>query len=280
MTVGILYTSDKDISREYIDYLVSLVEKNGCKAILNDIKNDSLRSGECEPDTSVDLYIVLGGDGSIIRAAHRAMKTNAPVLGINFGTVGCLAELEQNETDRISDFFAGRYYYDERTMIEAELIRDGESVAGVMKALNDVVVYHGACAKLVDSEFYCDGSNVAHFRSDGIIISTPTGSTGYSMSAGGPVISPEAKVMCATPICAHSLDARPLIFSDSSLLEIVVRSRSDGKMKLTVDGFDDIDLKNGDVVRIRRSECSVKLVRIGENVDKGQFYKRVIRKIQ
>jgi len=278
--VEILYSSDKDISAEYLDYLVSLIENHGFKAKLNDIKNDSLNGDVVKSEKKVDLYVVLGGDGSIIRAAHRALKTDAPILGINFGTVGCLAELEQTETERLTDYFTGRYYFDERKMIEAELIRDGNSVTRAMTAINDVVIYHGACAKLVDSELYCDGSHVAHFRSDRVIISTPTGSTGYSMSAGGPVISPDAPVMCATPICAHSLDARPLIFSDKSQLDIVVKSRVDGKMKLTVDGFDDIDLKNGDIVRIRRSEASVKLVRIGDKADKGQFYKRVIRKIQ
>ena len=280
MKIEILQNSDKQIDIEYLNTLTAVLENCGGDVRISDVKNDTLFGSASVNDGGYipDIYIVLGGDGSIIRAAHRAVIHDVPVLGINFGTVGCLAELERGEISTISEIFNGNFRYDRRSLLETEIIRSGKSISGVMTALNDAVIYHGCCTKLVDTEIFTDGALLCKYRSDGVIIATPTGSTGYSMSAGGAVVSPEAEVICITPICAHSFGSRPVIVSDKAEIDVVCTSRGDGKMKLTVDGFEDIPLKSGDKITVRRSGRSIRLIRIGK-ASAGDFYRKALRKI-
>ncbi len=225
-----------------------------------------------------DLIIVLGGDGSIMRASHYAAKVSATILGINLGKVGYLAELEPFEIPLVADLFTGEYTVEERMRIKVEHFRGGSRIGNSVSALNDAAVTHGAAARLTKLDLYCNGKISGSYRADGIVVATPTGSTAYSLSAGGPVIDPVLSGICVTPVCPHSLWTRPVIFSDSSVIEIINRCDRSGDINLTVDGGDTVQLEPDDVIRITRSEQKTRLLRFNKH-DNGSFYRVLYKKM-
>ncbi len=229
-------------------------------------------------DVRPELIIVLGGDGSIMRASHYAAEISAPLLGINLGKVGYLAELETSEIPLLSDIFSGAYTVEERMMLKVEHLRGGKQVSEPLSALNDAAIAHGIVTKLTKLDLYCNGTISCSYRSDGIVVSTPTGSTAYSLSAGGPVIDPELSGICVTPVCSHSLWARPVIFSDKSVIEIINRCERGGDLNLTVDGGDTVQLEPDDVIRITKSSSKTKLLRFNKH-DNRSFYRVLYKKM-
>ena len=166
-----------------------------------------------------DILIVLGGDGSILEAARRAAQRGTPILGINLGRLGYMAELEMGDLDELDRLFTGDYHIDARSMLRVELL-SGNEIKSFCYALNDAVISNGSVSRMIDLELSEGGALVTTYRADGLIIATPTGSTAYSMSAGGAIVDPRVSCFCATPICPHSFIARPLIFSDDAVLEV------------------------------------------------------------
>ena len=204
-----------------------------------------------------DIAIAIGGDGTTLSVAKKAAKYGKPVLGINAGRLGFMSGLEQDEL-----------------MLEAEIVRNGETVS-VHKCLNDAVISRGNFARLIDINITCGGRNVSNMRADGVIISTPTGSTAYSMAAGGPVVSPQAECILATPICPHSLMDRSIIFSADK--ELVISAHND-KMNfpvLTVDGEDAIELDFNSEVRVKASKTKTRLIKLKPE----NFYEILNKKI-
>jgi NAD+ kinase len=169
--------------------------------------------------SEADILIVLGGDGSILEAARRATHRGTPILGINLGRLGYMAELELGELDLLKNLFTGEYEIEKRAMLRIEL-RSGSDLRSFCYALNDAVISNGSVSRIIDLELSEGGVPVTTYRADGLIIASPTGSTAYSMSAGGAIVDPRVPCICVTPICPHSFIARPLIFSDQSVLEI------------------------------------------------------------
>ena len=220
---------------------------------------------------NADLLIVLGGDGTILEAARRSAMRQTPILGINLGRVGYMAELEMGELELLSHLFdrvtaeghrPAAYEIEKRSMIHVELVNTQGEVRQQMYGLNDAVITNGSVARSVDIELLADGSPVTTYRADGLIVATPTGSTAYSMSAGGPVADPRVKCFCVTPICPHSLAARPMIFPDESVLEIRNICQREKMLYLTVDGRTNCELFRGETVRITRSPLETNLVRL------------------
>ena len=215
-----------------------------------------------------DLIVVLGGDGSILEAARRAAARATPVLGINLGRVGYMAELEMSELDMLSRLFsvdnAGKplWHTETRSMLGVEILTGAREVRASMYGLNDAVITNGSIARIIDIELYENGRLVTGYRADGLIVATPTGSTAYSMSAGGPVADPRVACFCVTPICPHSLAARPLIFPDDAVLEIKNICQREKMLYLTVDGRTNCELYRGESVRIIRSPLRTRLVRL------------------
>ena len=208
-----------------------------------------------------DIAIAIGGDGTTLSVAKKAAKYGKPVLGINAGRLGFMSGLEQDELELLKNVVTGDYEIDERLMLEAEIVRNGETVS-VHKCLNDAVISRGNFARLIDINITCGGRNVSNMRADGVIISTPTGSTAYSMAAGGPVVSPQAECILATPICPHSLMDRSIIFSADK--ELVISAHND-KMNfpvLTVDGEDAIELDFNSEVRVKASKTKTRLIKL------------------
>ena len=220
-----------------------------------------------------DAVVTVGGDGTILGIAHVAAQNDCPVVGVNKGNLGYLAELEPDGIPDLARLVSGEYTVEKRMMIKATVSwSDGEEA---FYALNDIVVTHDAVLQLLDFNLLCDGYPVAHYRADGLIFSTPTGSTAYSLSAGGPVVDPALRSMILTPICAHTLSARPVIFRDDATLSVHCSSRDKGLVRIYADGGEGYCLPDGTTVKILRSPFSLKLIRFGSN----SFYNILSKKL-
>jgi NAD+ kinase len=205
-----------------------------------------------------ELIIAVGGDGTILHAAMRAIDRQVPVLGVNTGRLGFMAGLEVDELDRLSRLFDGSYEIDSRMMLEVKT----QSCTGSYYALNDAVISKGELSRIIDITLSCNDREVGSYRADGIVIATPTGSTAYSLSAGGPVVDPGLECIGITPICPHSLISRTILFKPDSQL-CLYPHKLDGKdAYLTVDGMNIIKLSDGEKVTISQSHLKTKLVKL------------------
>lgn len=223
-----------------------------------------------------DVVIVLGGDGTILETARRAAPGSKPILGFNLGRLGYMAELDMNETDKLAALFKGEYDIEERSMLSVEIIGASGKQRFAGYALNEAVISNGSVARIVDLDLFLDGKLMNNYRADGLIVSTPTGSTAYSMSAGGPVIDPRLKCFCVTPISSHSLLARPVVLPDDREVCIKNTCRREKSLFLTLDGKTNCELYFGDTVRITKSEHTTKLIRIKEQM----FYRTLRQKMR
>ena len=221
--------------------------------------------------SKAELVIVIGGDGVMLEAARRATPSGTPILGINMGRVGYMTEIEMTELDMLEKIFCDEYYLDERAMLRVEIISSKGQSRFSAYALNEAVIAKGATARIIDLELSDNGRLVSEYRADGLVVATPTGSTAYSLSAGGPIIDPKLSCFCVTPICPHSLVARPLIFPDSAVLQVKNICVREKVLHLTVDGKATFDLFLGDTVVITKSSVKTKLLRI-KNED---FYSKI-----
>ena len=224
---------------------------------------------------TADVILLLGGDGTILEAARRAVPAKSPMLGINLGRLGYMAELELNEIDRLADVVAGKYRLDERMVIKVEILDTAGKVRFVSFALNDAVVSNGSVARIVDLRMSECGSVIADYRADGVIVATPTGSTAYSMSAGGAIVDPSLRCICVTPVCPHSLVSRPMIFPADAAIEIKNTCNREKMLFLTLDGKSNQELAFGETVRVTESDMKAKLIRLNDN----GFYDRLRRKM-
>ncbi|MBR2445205.1 MAG: NAD(+)/NADH kinase [Clostridia bacterium] len=225
---------------------------------------------------TAEMIVVLGGDGSILEAARRSASRATPILGINLGRLGFMAELEMRDVADIDKLFEpDGYTLEKRSMLNVELIGSKGNLRSSCYALNDASISNGSIARIVDLELSEGGIPVTSYRADGLIVATPTGSTAYSMSAGGSIVDPRVSCFCVTPICPHSLAARPMIFPDSAILEIKNICQREKMLYLTVDGRTNYEMYKGDVVRISKSPLKTNLVRI-KNCG---FYKKLRQKM-
>ena len=206
-----------------------------------------------------DLVVVLGGDGTLIAAARLVGDRQLPILGVNLGSLGFLTEITLDELyPSVERCLAGDFEVSERMMLLASVERAGE-VVELHRVLNDVVINKGALARIVDMETSVNGRYLTTFKADGLIVSTPTGSTGYSLSANGPIIHPELECISITPICPHTLTNRPLVMAGDAQISITLDSM-DEAVFLTLDGQVGVKLICGDVVQIRKSGHATRLV--------------------
>lgn len=221
-----------------------------------------------------DMVIVLGGDGTIMESARQAALRETPVLGINLGRLGYLAELEMNELDLLDKVLSGDYKIDRRTMLNATIIAPNQKEKQSGYALNDAVISNGFVSRIIDLQLSEGGTLINTYRADGLIISTPTGSTAYSMSAGGPVADPRISCFCVTPVCPQMLSARPILFPDDAILEVKHICRREKVLYLTLDGKINYELMRNDVVRITKSELAASIIRVKQQ----SFYEKLRQK--
>jgi NAD+ kinase len=212
-----------------------------------------------ELDEDVDLIVVLGGDGTMLGAARMMGAREIPVLGVNFGFLGYLTEFTLEEMfPALENVRQGNFFVQRRMMIDVSLNRNGETAA-TRRALNDAVITKSTPARMIEIESYIDGMFVNSFRADGMIVATPTGSTAYSLSAGGPIVHPSMSAILLTPICPHMLSNRPAVVPGESVVDLVFK-RADTDLLLTVDGQPGIELQHDDRITLRRSETAFNLV--------------------
>ena len=210
---------------------------------------------------SADMVICLGGDGTILHMAKAATRRGIPILGINIGTMGFMAELESTELEQLKRIATGDYTLDSRMMLDVTVQRDRDILFHDI-CLNDVVVTKGGVARIVHLEVRCDGALAMESGGDGMIISTPTGSTAYSYSAGGPIVEPEAKNIIITPICAHEFGSRSIVASDKRVIQVNMVKNQRRNAFVSVDGGRAVKLNLGDVVTVKKSNLETKLVRL------------------
>ena len=213
-------------------------------------------------DGIYDLVIVLGGDGTLLSVA-RSVPAQVPILGVNLGRLGFLTELSRSDLyPSLVELMAGRYSLEERSLFDVELRRFAGPVSRY-RAFNDVVIAKSALAQIIEIELQVDGRLMARYRSDGLIISTPNGSTAYNLSAGGPILYPALPVAVLTPICPHSLSFRPIVVPDSEAIEVRLQTQKE-EVFLTVDGQEGGSIRFRDTVVVARSEATVQLVRLSD----------------
>lgn len=208
----------------------------------------------------LDFVVVLGGDGTLLKAARLYGHRDAPILGINLGGLGFLTEISLDEVQILFErLLKGDYQTEERMMLNARILREGESMPA-LSFLNDVVINKGALARIIDLETHIGGQFLTSYRGDGLIVATPTGSTAYNLSAGGPILHPALNTIMLTPICPFTLTNRPIILKDDSVIDIRLGSKV-SEVWLTFDGQVGYPLQPGDVVRVQKAEKPLRLIK-------------------
>lgn len=225
---------------------------------------------------NAEMVICFGGDGTILHMAKAATKRGIPILGVNIGTMGFMAELESGELDKLALLAEGKYTTDSRMMLDVTIQRDRDIIFHDI-CLNDVVVTKGAVARIVHLQVKCDGVSAMETGGDGVIVSTPTGSTAYNFSAGGPIVEPDASNIIITPICPHEVGSRCIVASDKRTVSVELVQNARRNAYLSVDGGRSVRLNMGDIATIKKSNLETKLVRLKDcsfyDVVRGKFQK-------
>ncbi len=280
MNVGILVNPHKPGSLPTLHALRAALKSHGCNVLLDE--ETAALAGETggipasEFSKYVEVAAVLGGDGTMLHALSRLGNFQKPVAGINIGTLGFLTSCKDDELDLFAMAIArDTYTTSVRTLLEATVHRHDQAPDSFI-ALNEITLARGDTGRLVYLRARVDGELLNDYRADGLIVATPTGSTAYSLSAGGPLISPDASVFVITPICPHSLSQRSLILSDDCMIELSSEDRDCGPMLFTVDGRDSIRIEPGDRIEVRKAAHSFHLLRL----EGRSFYEALRQKLR
>ena len=273
MKIGILPNFKRLGTSELLPNIISLLTEYGAECL------SVLGSGigltefeESEVYTLSDIVITIGGDGTLIKHAKEASKYGKPCLGINTGRLGFLANIDKDTIILLKNLLSGKYEVESRMMLSVKAVRDNTTIyEGV--ALNDAVLSSGRVARITDIYLNVSGDEI-NYRADGLIVSTPTGSTAYSMSAGGPIIDPKVRCLTVTPICSHSLTARPMILDESSNITMGIMNTSRTTAVLTVDGEGCGEIDEDTSIFIEKSPIDAKFI----NLSKETIYKTISMK--
>ncbi|NLC69142.1 MAG: NAD(+)/NADH kinase [Clostridiaceae bacterium] len=274
-TIGVFVNRNRDKGFKYTRILLESMRDKGITVLLPAGIVKEICAGEngcCESCveakddddvfTSADLVICLGGDGTFLKVARKVYKKGIPVLGINLGNVGFLTEIERDDIKgAVNKLVDGEYTIEERMMLDTSIIRN-RSVVKEDTALNDVVISRGALSKILHLKTYINGEFVDMFPGDGVIVSSPTGSTAYSLSAGGPIVEPNIDLIIISPICPHILYSRSIVTASDRVVKVVVDEDYHHKAMVTVDGQMGCKIRGGDAINVVKSRHRIKLVRI------------------
>jgi NAD+ kinase len=265
-SVGLLANSGKVSSRALIQNAAKLVQRSGRKifcdgatAQLADLRCPAVASASALA-AKVDLLLVFGGDGTMLRVARELTGAQTPILGVKVGGLGFLTPVPSSQLPAaLKQIWAGEFLIESRPLIEASGKGQGKKIAEV--ALNDFVISRGATSRLIELAVTVDAEELTRYRCDGLIVSSPTGSTAYSLAAGGAIVSPDSEVLTITPICPHTLSNRSVLVPMTSIVQVTVLSERVDTI-LTADGQVQTPLTTGDFVQIRQSKMSVRLLRL------------------
>jgi NAD+ kinase len=266
----IITNKEKDIDLSVTKKIVAYIEKAGKAATLSNVSPMQVPTDPVIIPEAIECAIVLGGDGTIIQAANDLMMHDIPILGVNLGTLGFLAEIEEHSVlEALDRLFANDYRIENRMMIDGEILFNTAPMDMTSNsmgyALNDAVITRKGFSRIISLGIYVNDELVDNFHGDGVIISTPTGSTAYNLSAGGPIVIPRAKAMVITPICPHSLSPRSIVVSAEDTIKIVVgksKKTQEAEAIITFDGKKVIDLGTDDTVLIKKAKYNTKLIKL------------------
>lgn len=265
-TIAVISKPQKPDLAPILNDLILWMRSRGLEAILDPVSGTYIQSARVVPRHEMaahapELVIVLGGDGTLLAAARVFAKTNVPILSVNLGSLGFLTEVRLSELfSNLEGWNAGECHIESRSMLHVDIVREGELFRSY-DALNDIVVSKGAIARMGDFRVLLGEQLAMSFRADGVIVSTPTGSTAYNLAANGPIMAPDVDAMIVTPICPHLLTIRPMVVHGDAEIHLSVVGVPDQTF-LTVDGQEAVQVLAGDSLGCRRSEHTVKLVRL------------------
>ncbi len=267
----IVTNRDKDPQLETTNYICEFLKEHGRQATV--LSRESLgkyavrENNPLQVPEDTDCILVLGGDGTLLQTARDTVELGIPLLGINLGTLGFLAEVEKSGIpEALGHLIAGDYDIEERMLLAGKVLRSKEEICSA-HALNDVVVNRSGRLRVLSYEVYVNGQKLNRYQADGMILATPTGSTGYNMSAGGPIVEPSARLMVMTPICPHTLNTRSIVLSAEDRVEIVIAQGRDEQVQeaeINFDGGLTQKLMTGDRVVMQRSEQTIKLIHMSK----------------
>jgi len=274
--IGIIIKPRKPEAKDVLNKLITWLESHKIEAVLDvdtaNIVNIKSKYQKSQIASLVDMIIVLGGDGTLLGVARLTIEKGIPILGVNLGGLGFLTEVTLDELyPTLEKVINGEFIIDERMMLMTHIHRQGETLAQ-SPVLNDIVINHGIVARMIILDIFVNSQFVTSLRGDGLIISTPTGSTAYSLSAGGPIIHPTVSAIMLTPVCPHTLTNRPIVIPSNVKIEAILKTEDEGAM-VTFDGQVGFSLKKEDIVEVHSAEARVKLIRSPE-----KNYYEVLRK--
>jgi len=267
-SVGLVVNYKKEKTRETACRIIDWLNSKKLKVCIEGNMGKEIGEEELNCPTEkflkeVDLIISLGGDGTLLRAARLAATEDIPVFGVNLGGLGFLTQIGINDLEKsLEKLYQGRYFIDERMMLNCTVKRKEEEIKK-FTALNDIVIGKGAFARIICLATYVNNDYVITYSADGLVVSTSTGSTAYSLSAGGPILNPNINSIILTPICPHTLSARPLIIGENDQVKIKLES-SEEKVMVTIDGQEGFVLKTKDEVIIKKSDHKAQLITFKE----------------
>ncbi|GIV15798.1 MAG: NAD kinase [Armatimonadota bacterium] len=272
--VGLIVHTDKPDALRFTREAVEWLQERGLQVNLEPDIARALNMPDCQCDEATlcesDLLIAVGGDGTILRASHLAAPREIPILGVHLGRFGFIAQIKPHDLHTaIARVQAGDYTIEKRLMVRAVAYRNDEPICDAL-ALNDVVVTKGAVARMITLQTFVNDTFLATYSADGLVVATPTGSTAYSLSAGGAIVDPACEVLLLTPICAHTLSARPLILPAEKRVKVVVTA-DDGDFHLQADGGETVRLRSGDAVHVFRAQEHTHLIVF----DPDEFYTKL-----
>ncbi|HMK55792.1 MAG TPA: NAD(+)/NADH kinase [Dissulfurispiraceae bacterium] len=259
--IGIICKSGRKEPVELVKLLLPWLEERKCSVVLEAAPASVLGQKGMERDAipdAVEMMVVLGGDGTMLSAARLVAGKDVPILGVNLGGLGFITEISKDEVfSALEQILDGKSPIEERMMLDVCVLRESAE-AGCFQALNDAVINKGAMARIIEMETFVEASYVTTYRADGLIISTPTGSTAYNLAAGGPILYPTLSSIVIAPICPHMLTNRPIVLPDKSDIRIVLKSEIES-VYLTVDGQVGIPLQQGDVIEVKKSDNTTRI---------------------
>jgi NAD+ kinase len=280
MRFGIISNLDKDPQYAFARYAASKIKAMGSQAVIDEYYAGSELASD--PNTvlavydNCDLIFCIGGDGTFLSAVHDHFLKDVPIIGVNLGSIGFLTEIQPEEfDDALVRIHRNEYRIEKRLQLEATVIRDDGTVKGQGICLNDAVVARGHLLHVFTLDLFIDDDYVERISGDGVIISTPTGSTAYSLAAGGPIIKPDLRTLLVTPICPHTLHSRCYVVSEDSRVEIHLKKFIEPPI-LCFDGRNEIELDPGDRIVFTKSSHSMKVARVGHS----NYYQTIRQKIR
>ncbi|MDP4120955.1 MAG: NAD(+)/NADH kinase [Bacillota bacterium] len=281
MRIAIIVNLEKNNAKEVTDKIIDLFAKENAEIIMDErcknvFRQDKIKflQNHDEIMKHSDAAVAVGGDGTIIHNAKHASKAGVPIIGVNIGRLGFVSGIETNEVNELSRILTGDYTIEKRMMLEITVHNDNNILK--FNAINDAVISRGALSRIIDLSVSINNQTISHYRADGLLLSTPTGSTAYALSAGGPVIQPDMECILLTPVCPHSLFARPVLFSSNELITVEAIQADCDEIFLTIDGQTSIPILSHHKIEIKKADISLNMIKLKDK----NFYSLLNEKLK